>query len=215
MRIVVVVLGVPLMRIVVVVLGMLLMRIVVVVLGVVLMLIVVVVLRVVLVLFPGAAFPRLEQFDPRRLGQFHERGLAGQRLQGLGQKGLNPLPDPEHHVGLVEAARLRRAQGVGMGRTAAADQQARLSDPLHHGRDQAVHRLNARHHLRRRIRWGARQGGNEHRGRATRAERSGPAPPCDGPVDTRHRPNLPLALLRCYNISLSAMDSLSIPTGIP
>ena len=81
--------------------------------------------------------------------ELDDLGLACQRRQRLDQKGLHRLADPEHHVRLLEGARLGGAQAVGVLRAGALDQQDRLADARHHARDQGVDRLDARHDVRR------------------------------------------------------------------
>jgi len=85
----------------------------------------------VVVRFEGAALTELELGQAGRLVELGDDGIRPDRLQRLLQKRFEPGPDPEHHLGVLQGARVRRLHIIGMGRGSAVDDQFRRADALH------------------------------------------------------------------------------------
>ena len=85
-----------------------------------------------------------ERHVPQAMG-IHEGSdmrLITQRVDGSVEKRFQVWADPEDHVGVLQRTSMRRAQAIGVRRSAAFDDQGRGANALHDSGDQRVDGLD-------------------------------------------------------------------------
>ena len=101
----------------------------------------------VVVFFKRATFTKTQFHEIMGINQLYRFGLGTNGLHGFFEKRLELLTDPEHHIGRFQHLRLRRLQGIGVGRAGTLDNESRHANAVHHRCHKRVNRLDGRYDL--------------------------------------------------------------------